>query len=171
LQIESAQGLVEADQSTPTVADNIIATLKASGIRRVYGIPGDSLNGFTDALRRNGGIAWEHFATRRSLLSRHQQKLRSQVTPEVGPVGHRHDATLVDLTGAQHGYFNLFVSYWDQRRSFIVLEQDVLPTEEQFASMPACGEPWCAGTHVLRPSDGPHVGRASSGSPKSALIR
>jgi pyruvate dehydrogenase (quinone) len=44
----------------PTVADNIVATLKASGVRRIYGIPGDSLNGFTDALRRNGDIAWEH---------------------------------------------------------------------------------------------------------------
>jgi pyruvate dehydrogenase (quinone) len=43
-----------------TVADVMVATLKASGVRRVYGIPGDSLNGFTDALRRAGGITWEH---------------------------------------------------------------------------------------------------------------
>src|ERR1700680_5048569 len=43
-----------------TVADNMVGTLKASGVRRVYGIPGDSLNGFTDALRREGDIAWEH---------------------------------------------------------------------------------------------------------------
>src|SRR5215471_4270580 len=43
-----------------TVADLIVATLKASGVHRVYGIPGDSLNGFTNALRRDGGIAWEH---------------------------------------------------------------------------------------------------------------
>ena len=43
-----------------TVAEAMVATLKASGVRRVYGIPGDSLNGFTDALRRDGGIAWEH---------------------------------------------------------------------------------------------------------------
>ena len=43
-----------------TVADVMVATLKESGIRRVYGIPGDSLNGFTDALRRGGGITWEH---------------------------------------------------------------------------------------------------------------
>ncbi len=43
-----------------TVADVMIATLKASGVRRIYGLPGDSLNGFTDALRRGGGIAWEH---------------------------------------------------------------------------------------------------------------
>jgi pyruvate dehydrogenase (quinone) len=43
-----------------TVADVMVATLKTSGVRRVYGIPGDSLNGFTDALRRDGGITWEH---------------------------------------------------------------------------------------------------------------
>src|SRR5258707_14944435 len=43
-----------------TVADVMVATLKESGVRRVYGIPGDSLNGFTDALRRDGGITWEH---------------------------------------------------------------------------------------------------------------
>jgi pyruvate dehydrogenase (quinone) len=43
-----------------TVAEVVVAMLKASGVRRVYGIPGDSLNGFTDALRRDGGLAWEH---------------------------------------------------------------------------------------------------------------
>jgi pyruvate dehydrogenase (quinone) len=35
-------------------------TLEASGVRRIYGLPGDSLNGFTDALRRNSTITWEH---------------------------------------------------------------------------------------------------------------
>jgi pyruvate dehydrogenase (quinone) len=43
-----------------TVADVMVATLKASGVRRVWGIPGDSVNGFTDALRKDGGITWEH---------------------------------------------------------------------------------------------------------------
>jgi pyruvate dehydrogenase (quinone) len=43
-----------------TVADVMVATLKASGVRCVYGLPGDSLNGFTDALRRDGELAWEH---------------------------------------------------------------------------------------------------------------
>ena len=43
-----------------SVADVMVAMLKASGVRRVYGIPGDSLNGFTDAMRRAGGIAWQH---------------------------------------------------------------------------------------------------------------
>ena len=44
----------------PSVADIMVETLKLSGVRRVYGIPGDSLNGFTDALRRDGTIGWEH---------------------------------------------------------------------------------------------------------------
>ncbi|MFG1991938.1 thiamine pyrophosphate-binding protein [Actinoplanes sp. NPDC048988] len=43
-----------------TLADHIVATLKASGVSRIYGLPGDSLNGLTDALRRDGGITWQH---------------------------------------------------------------------------------------------------------------
>jgi pyruvate dehydrogenase (quinone) len=45
---------------TTTTADVMVATLKASGVRRVYGLPGDSLNGFTDAMRRDGDLAWQH---------------------------------------------------------------------------------------------------------------
>jgi pyruvate dehydrogenase (quinone) len=45
---------------TATVAEVMVSTLKVSGVRRVYGLPGDSLNGFTDALRRDGDITWEH---------------------------------------------------------------------------------------------------------------
>ena len=43
-----------------SVADAMVALLKSSGVRRVYGVPGDSLNGFTDAMRRDGGVTWEH---------------------------------------------------------------------------------------------------------------
>jgi pyruvate dehydrogenase (quinone) len=43
-----------------TVAEHIIGALKVSGVQRVYGLPGDSLNGFTDAIRRSKGISWEH---------------------------------------------------------------------------------------------------------------
>ena len=43
-----------------TVADTIVEILEDAGVKRVYGLPGDSLNGFTDALRRAGTIAWEH---------------------------------------------------------------------------------------------------------------
>jgi pyruvate dehydrogenase (quinone) len=43
-----------------TVAEVMVKILKDSGVRQVYGIPGDSLNGFTDAMRRDGGIVWQH---------------------------------------------------------------------------------------------------------------
>ena len=43
-----------------TVADQMVDTLKAAGVQRIYGIVGDSLNGFTDSLRRKGGIDWLH---------------------------------------------------------------------------------------------------------------
>ena len=43
-----------------TVADHVISALRISGVHRVYGLPGDSLNGFTDAIRRSGEITWEH---------------------------------------------------------------------------------------------------------------
>ncbi len=42
-----------------TVSKNMVDTLAASGVKRVYGLPGDSLNGFTDALR-DSGIEWVH---------------------------------------------------------------------------------------------------------------
>jgi pyruvate dehydrogenase (quinone) len=43
-----------------TVADQMVEILAAAGVKRVYGVVGDSLNGFTDALRRAGGIEWLH---------------------------------------------------------------------------------------------------------------
>lgn len=42
------------------VADLITATLHAAGVRRVYGVVGDSLNGITDSLRKRGDIDWIH---------------------------------------------------------------------------------------------------------------
>lgn len=43
-----------------TVADQFVATLAAAGIKRIYGVVGDSLNGLTDALRRQSKIDWVH---------------------------------------------------------------------------------------------------------------
>ena len=37
-----------------TVADQCAETLAAAGVKRIYGIVGDSLNGLTDAIRRQG---------------------------------------------------------------------------------------------------------------------
>src|SRR6202521_4668024 len=43
-----------------TVADFMAETVKQAGVQRIYGVVGDSLNGFTDALRRLGGPSWIH---------------------------------------------------------------------------------------------------------------
>src|SRR6202008_5081679 len=45
---------------TKTVADQFATTLAAAGVKRIYGIVGDSLNGLTDAIRRQGKIEWLH---------------------------------------------------------------------------------------------------------------
>src|SRR6201993_3533889 len=42
------------------VADQFVEILGAAGVKRIYGIVGDSLNGITDSLRRHGGIEWIH---------------------------------------------------------------------------------------------------------------
>ena len=43
---------------TETAAYFIAATLEKAGVKRIYGVVGDSLNGFTDALRQRGKIEW-----------------------------------------------------------------------------------------------------------------
>ena len=43
-----------------TVADQFAEVLAAAGIKRVYGVVGDSLNGLTVAIRRQRGVQWIH---------------------------------------------------------------------------------------------------------------
>lgn len=61
-----------------TVAQNMVDTLEANGVERVYGIPGDSLNGFTDALR-NSKIEWVHV--------RHEEAAAFAAAGEAGVTG------------------------------------------------------------------------------------
>jgi pyruvate dehydrogenase (quinone) len=42
------------------VSEVFVATLAEAGVTRVYGVTGDSLNGITDAIRRNKKIEWMH---------------------------------------------------------------------------------------------------------------
>jgi pyruvate dehydrogenase (quinone) len=62
-----------------TIAANIVDTLKASGVERVYGIPGDSLNGFTEALRGDGNPEWVHV--------RHEEAAALAASAEAGLTG------------------------------------------------------------------------------------
>src|SRR6202790_2089568 len=43
-----------------TIAVQLAAPLAAAGVKRIYGIVGDSLNGLTDSIRRQGKIEWVH---------------------------------------------------------------------------------------------------------------
>lgn len=62
-----------------TVAQHMISALQVSGVSRVYGLPGDSLNGFTDAIRRSSGITWEHV--------RHEEAAAFAATAEAALTG------------------------------------------------------------------------------------
>lgn len=62
-----------------SIAANIVETLAASGVKRVYGIPGDSLNGFTEALRTSGTIDWVHV--------RHEEAAALAASAEAGLTG------------------------------------------------------------------------------------
>jgi pyruvate dehydrogenase (quinone) len=43
-----------------TAADYLVDALKHAGVKRIYGVAGDSLNGISDSLRRSGEIDWIH---------------------------------------------------------------------------------------------------------------
>ena len=45
---------------THRVADELVRRLVQAGVKRIYGIVGDSLNPVTDAVRRNGKLQWIH---------------------------------------------------------------------------------------------------------------
>ncbi|GJG94882.1 ubiquinone-dependent pyruvate dehydrogenase [Cupriavidus pauculus] len=46
--------------ATENAADLITSVLYGVGVRRIYGVVGDSLNGLTESLRRRGDIDWIH---------------------------------------------------------------------------------------------------------------
>jgi pyruvate dehydrogenase (quinone) len=43
-----------------TIADVVTQTLASAGVKRIWGVTGDSLNGITESLRRREDIAWMH---------------------------------------------------------------------------------------------------------------
>src|ERR1700735_2271420 len=43
-----------------TVAESLVKTLATAGVKRIYGIVGDSLNGIIDEIRRQKTIEWVH---------------------------------------------------------------------------------------------------------------
>jgi pyruvate dehydrogenase (quinone) len=46
--------------TSQTVADLVTAALHSVGVKRIYGVVGDSLNGITESIRKRGDIEWIH---------------------------------------------------------------------------------------------------------------
>lgn len=64
---------------TGTVARHIIDTLHESGVERIYGVPGDSLNGVTDAIRQAGTLDW--------VVTRHEEAAAFAASAEAAVSG------------------------------------------------------------------------------------
>ena len=62
----------------PTVAEQFIEVLVQAGVKRIYGIVGDSLNPVVDAVRRTEGIEWVH--TRHEEAAAFAASAEAQVT-------------------------------------------------------------------------------------------
>jgi pyruvate dehydrogenase (quinone) len=45
---------------TKKVADLLVDVLAEAGVRRIYGVVGDSLNGITDSIRKRKSPEWIH---------------------------------------------------------------------------------------------------------------
>jgi hypothetical protein len=57
-----------------TASEYLLEALEKTGVKRVYGVVGDSLDGFTDALRRRKSIDWIHM--------RHELAMPPKATPD-----------------------------------------------------------------------------------------
>ena len=44
--------------SNPNLAELLLTTLAAAGVKRIYGLVGDSLNGLTEAIRKQDVVTW-----------------------------------------------------------------------------------------------------------------
>ena len=60
-----------------TAAGFLVEALEKAGVKRVYGVVGDSLNGFTDEMRRRKSIDWVLHRRSRSAV------LRSSLAPKL----------------------------------------------------------------------------------------
>jgi pyruvate dehydrogenase (quinone) len=56
--VSCIQSPMSMKNPSATVADVLVETLQKAGVRRVYGVAGDSLNGLTDSIRAHEGIDW-----------------------------------------------------------------------------------------------------------------
>src|SRR3989475_10456424 len=51
---------MEVLMARKTVAAQLVDVLAEAGVRRIYGVAGDSLNGITDSIRKSKQLEWAH---------------------------------------------------------------------------------------------------------------
>jgi hypothetical protein len=68
---------------------------------------------------------------------------------ETRTFGEEHQAAFEDVGDDDEAYFRLISRLWSDRRSFLIVEHDIVPSAEQYHEMLICPEPWCAGVHKL----------------------
>src|SRR6201989_714217 len=73
-------------------ADYMVGALAKAGVKRIYGVVGDSLNGLSDALRRDGSIEWVHMRHEESaaFAAGAEAHLTGQLAVCCGRCGPRH---------------------------------------------------------------------------------
>ena len=64
------------------VADLLVDVLVKAGVQRIYGVPGDSLNGITDSIRTRDNIEWVGM---RHEEAGHLQPERKRISPANWP--------------------------------------------------------------------------------------
>jgi pyruvate dehydrogenase (quinone) len=91
--------------ASKTVAQLLIDTLVLAGVKRVFGVAGDSLNGVTDTIRTSKGITWVH--------TRHEEVAAFAA----GAEAHLTDALAVCAGSCGPGNMHLINGLYDCHRS------------------------------------------------------
>ncbi len=90
-----------------TVADQFAESLALAGVKRIYGIVGDSLNGLTDAIRRQAKIKWVYV--------RHKEVAALAAAAE----GHLTAELVVCAGSCRPGNLHLLNGLFDRHRSSV----------------------------------------------------
>jgi len=124
-----------------TVAEVIVKTLEAAGVRRCYGIPGDTLNHVTDAIRTSS-IRWVHV--------RHEEAAGFAAGAEAMLTGELAACAGSCGPGGLHFINGLFESHRNRAPVVLIASQIVrdelgfdFPQEVDFKSVYACCTVFC----------------------------
>jgi hypothetical protein len=84
-----------------------------------------------------------------------------RLLPEVREIGEQVGARFENLTGDDTAYSALVARLWRARGTFIVVEQDMVPTVGLLEEMWECPEDWCSGYEAMLITD-PPIGEVKS---------